>query len=75
METPNALTTRLAQQIDQLLAHLDAKESDNLRLRQELHSLAQERDALQERLQTARIRLDALLERLPSIQTALESGQ
>ncbi|WP_343292097.1 DUF904 domain-containing protein [Vandammella animalimorsus] len=75
METPNALTTRLAQQIDQLLAHLDAKESDNLCLRQELHSLAQERDALQARLQTARIRLDTLLERLPSIQTALESGQ
>lgn len=75
MDTPNSLTDRLVQQIDQLLVRLEAAENGQRALLQQLQSLTEERDALQARLQAARSRVDALIERLPGIQSALEEGQ
>lgn len=75
MDTPNSLTERLSWQVDQLLARLAQAEDGQAQLMQQVHTLTEERDALQARLTLARGRIDTLLERLPTVQSALERGQ
>ncbi|THU05501.1 DUF904 domain-containing protein [Lampropedia puyangensis] len=72
MQTPNSLTETLSLQIDQLLERLRTAEQGHAQLAQQVQLLTQERDGLVQRLHTARDRVDALLERLPDLQNALE---
>jgi cell division protein ZapB len=56
----------LADRVDRLvLRHEELKRTNNL-LAQEVSALAAERDSLRSRLSAARMRIDALLERLPA---------
>lgn len=55
----------LATRLDRLLLRHEELERTNKLLRQQLATLAGERDNLKSRLSAARSRIDALLERLP----------
>ncbi|RMX07941.1 DUF904 domain-containing protein [Corticibacter populi] len=64
-EHATSTTERLAQQIDRLLERLAQAEDSQRQLQQQAEALAAERDALVQRLRSARARVDALLEHLP----------
>lgn len=56
----------LAERVERLLLRHEELERTNALLRQQLAGLTAERDSLRSRLNAARGRIDALLERLPA---------
>jgi len=68
MPSPNDLIDR----VERLLLRHDELKRTNALLQEQLQSLGQERDSLRSRLNAARARIDALLERLP---VEIESGK
>lgn len=57
---------QIAERVERLLARHEEVLRVNARLRDQVSALAQERDALLARFAEARLRLDAVLERLPA---------
>lgn len=57
---------RLAERVERLLVRHEQLERTNALLSSQVAALTQERDSLRSRLQAARARVDALIERLPS---------
>ncbi len=55
----------LAERVDRLLLRHQELQRSSALLRQQLDSVSAERDSLRSRLNAARARIDALLERLP----------
>lgn len=55
----------LADRVERLLLRHDELKRTNTLLAEQLHAVTQERDSLRSRLNAARSRIDALLERLP----------
>ncbi len=64
MATPHPLDL-IAERVERLLLRHTELERTNALLAEQVASLAQERDSLRSRLNAARGRIDALLERLP----------
>lgn len=56
----------LAERVERLLLRHDELKRTNALLEQQLGTVTGERDSLKARLQAARARIDALLERLPA---------
>lgn len=56
----------LADRVERLLLRHQEQQRTNVLLEQQLAAVTQERDQLRSRLQAARTRIDALLERLPA---------
>ncbi|HEY6135352.1 MAG TPA: DUF904 domain-containing protein [Rubrivivax sp.] len=56
----------LADRVDRLVLRHEELKRTNTLLTQEVSALAAERDSLRSRLSAARLRIDALLERLPA---------
>jgi cell division protein ZapB len=56
----------LADRVDRLVLRHEELKRTNALLAQEVSALAAERDSLRSRLGAARLRIDALLERLPT---------
>jgi cell division protein ZapB len=65
MASPTPLEL-IAERVERLLLRHAELQRTNALLSAQVASLAQERDTLKSRLQSARMRVDALLERLPS---------
>ncbi len=63
---------QLAERVERLLQQHEQIKHANTLLTQEVLALAQERDSLKSRLQAARARVDALLDRLPANQPAMD---
>ncbi len=63
----------LADRVERLLLRHDVLQRTNALLEQQLTSTTHERDSLRSRLNAARSRIDALLDRLPSEHVAAES--
>jgi cell division protein ZapB len=61
----SALLPQITDRVERLLVRHQELQRTNELLAQQVTQLTQERDALKGRLQTARNRIDALLERLP----------
>jgi uncharacterized protein (TIGR02449 family) len=61
----SALLPQITDRVERLLVRHQELQRTNELLAQQVAQLTQERDALKGRLQTARNRIDALLERLP----------
>jgi uncharacterized protein (TIGR02449 family) len=61
----STLLQQITDRVERLLVRHQELQRTNDLLRQQVAQLTQERDALKGRLQTARNRIDALLERLP----------
>jgi cell division protein ZapB len=59
---------QLIERVERLLLRFDELQRTNVLLNQHVDELTHERDALKSRLNTARARVDGLLERLPPIQ-------
>ena len=59
---------QITERVDLLLQRYAQLQRTNGLLAQQVYRLTQERDSLQSRLQTARARVDALIERLPANQ-------
>ncbi len=64
MATPQPLDL-IAERVERLLLRHTELERTNALLAEQVTNLAQERDSLKSRLNAARARIDALLERLP----------
>lgn len=64
MATPQPLDL-IAERVERLLLRHTELERTNALLAEQVATLAQERDSLKSRLNAARARIDALLERLP----------
>jgi cell division protein ZapB len=65
MATPPVPFEQVAERVERLLLrHADLRRSNAL-LAEQVASLTRERDALRVRLHAARVRVDAVLERLP----------
>ena len=56
----------LAERVERLLLRHEEIKRTNALLERQFAAVTQERDSLKQRLNAARIRIDALLERLPS---------
>ena len=56
---------QIAERVERLLVRHEELQRTNALLAQQVATLIQERDALKSRLAAARVRVDALLERLP----------
>ena len=56
---------QIAERVERLLVRHDELQRTNALLVEQVNSLTQERDSLKSRLNAARARIDALLERLP----------
>jgi uncharacterized protein (TIGR02449 family) len=64
---------QIAERVDRLLLRHAELQRTNSLLAQQVASLTQERDSLKSRLQAARARVNALLDRLPEVpQTPVE---
>ncbi|MDI9332143.1 MAG: DUF904 domain-containing protein [Alphaproteobacteria bacterium] len=61
----STLLPQITDRVERLLLRHEELQRTNQLLAQQVAQLSQERDALKGRLQTARNRIDALLERLP----------
>jgi phage shock protein A len=59
------LIDQIAERTERLLLRYGELQRTNALLTDQVHTLTQERDALKSRLNAARARVDALLERLP----------
>ncbi len=62
----SALLPQITDRVERLLVRHQELQRTNELLSQQVAQLTQERDALKGRLQTARHRIDALLDRLPA---------
>lgn len=60
-----ATLDELADRVDRLLLRHEELKRTNALLERQIGTLTQERDSMRSRLQAARTRIDALLERLP----------
>ena len=60
---------QITERVDLLLQRYAQLQRTNGLLAEQVYALTQERDSLQSRLQTARARVDALIERLPPTPT------
>jgi uncharacterized protein (TIGR02449 family) len=60
--------SQIAERVDRLLVRHAELQRINALLNQQLSELTRERDSLRSRLQAARARIDALLDRLPAAQ-------
>ncbi len=60
----------LLSRVDRLLLRHEELQRTNALLQQQVDGLTRERDSLLSRLQAARARVDALLQRLPEVQPA-----
>ncbi|MBZ0225566.1 MAG: DUF904 domain-containing protein [Comamonas sp.] len=58
--------SQIAERVDRLLVRHAELQRTNALLSQQLNDLTHERDSLRSRLQAARARIDALLDRLPT---------
>ena len=56
----------LAERVERLLVRYEELKRTNTLLEQQLSVMTQDRDSLRSRLSAARMRIDALLERLPA---------
>ena len=61
---------QIAERVERLLVRYEELQRTNALLAQQVEALTAERDSLKSRLQAARARVDALLERLPEIKAA-----
>jgi len=61
---------QLVEHVDRLLVRYEELQRTNALLGAQVESLTQERDSLRSRLSAARNRIDALLERLPDVRNA-----
>lgn len=68
--TQSSLIEQLADRAERLLLRHEELRKTNVLLEQQVEALTQERDSLQSRLQAARARVDALIDRLPQNQPA-----
>ena len=60
----------IAERVERLLVRHEELQRTNALLAEQVAALTQERDSLRSRLNAARVRVDALIERLPSNQGA-----
>lgn len=67
--------TNLTERVERLLLRHDELKRTNVLLQEQVHSVSQERDSLRSRLNAARARIDALLERLPVENSSTEPGK
>ncbi|HOF31530.1 MAG TPA: DUF904 domain-containing protein [Burkholderiaceae bacterium] len=58
---------QITERVDRLLVRYEELQRTNALLAQQVASLTNERDSLKSRLNAARARIDALLERLPEV--------
>ena len=65
----SSLLQQITDRVERLLVRHQELQRTNDLLTQQVAQITQERDALKSRLQTARHRIDALLERLPEEST------
>lgn len=65
MAHPSSLD-QIAERVERLLLRHAELQRTNTLLAQQVMTLTQERDSLKSRLQAARVRMDALLDRLPA---------
>jgi cell division protein ZapB len=66
---------QLTERVEQLLVRYEALQHTHALALEQISSLTQERDSLKSRLDTVRVRVNALIERLPeSVETALSVG-
>lgn len=72
--THASLTEQLADRAERLLLRHNELRKTNALLEQQVQALTQERESLKSRLQAARTRVDALIERLPQNQPAAPDG-
>ena len=63
--SPQLPIDQITERVDLLLQRYAQLQRTNGLLAEQVYALTQERDSLQSRLQTARARVDALIERLP----------
>ena len=61
----NPLQEQVAQRVERLLLRYEELQSTNTLLIEQIDQLTRERDQFKNRLETARHRIDALLDRLP----------
>jgi len=66
------LIDQIAERVERLLVRYGELQRTNALLTSQVEALTQERDALKSRLNTARARVDALLERLPETDAAVQ---
>jgi uncharacterized protein (TIGR02449 family) len=59
----------LVERVERLLVRYEELQRTNALLSEQVELLTQERDSLKSRLSAARLRVDALLERLPDLNT------
>ena len=62
---------QIAERVERLLVRYEELQRTNALLAQQVEALTHERDSLKSRLLAARSRVDALLERLPEIKSAV----
>lgn len=65
---------QVAERVERLLLRYDELQRTNRLLAEELETMTRERDSLRSRLNAARARVDALLERLPESGTTPQAG-
>ena len=70
----NDLIDQIAERVEHLLLRHEELQRTNALLAQQVQSLTHERDLLQSRLSTARSRVDALIDRLPTADSSSESA-
>ena len=70
----NELIDQIAERVEHLLLRHEELQRTNALLAQQVQSLTHERDLLQSRLSTARSRVDALIDRLPTADSSSESA-
>ncbi|MFG0643515.1 DUF904 domain-containing protein [Delftia sp. WSY_22] len=68
--TPQTSLDHIAERVERLLVRHEELQRTNALLAEQVAALTQERDSLRSRLNAARARVDALIERLPSNQGA-----
>ena len=66
--TPQSSLDLIAERVDRLLVRHEELQRTNALLADQVAALTEERDSLRSRLNAARARVDALLERLPANQ-------
>ena len=62
----------VAERVERLLVRYEELQRTNTLLAEQLEVLTNERDSLKSRLSAARARVDALLERLPDVRSAVQ---
>jgi cell division septum initiation protein DivIVA len=66
----DAQIEQIADRVERLLVRYEELQRTNALLAEQVEALTTERDSLKSRLQAARARVDALLERLPEVRKA-----